>query len=403
MKNEIFANADVLTKQVLRVNKIICYIYAVLTLAPLVVFILCKVGLYNYPQNYALIAHILSIIVCVVLFILLQIPSCYRFYKYFAALSIQVIVFLLSLDVNLQLTITYMIVPMLAMMYCNVKFTLYSCTLSLISMLIGKWLCAEQAIQLFWPGITKQQYMLTTAGGHVLEFILGTIVLCSASSLARQLIMILQNRTKEVVNIQNQMVYSFADMIESRDGTTGQHVKRTSQTVSLISDYLLSHRTYEDVSSVDYKLIAMAAPLHDIGKMKVPDSILSKPGKLTKEEFEIIKTHSTEGGKIIDKTMSKIEDAHYVKIAKEMALFHHEKWNGQGYPKGLEGPSIPISARIMAIADVFDALCSSRSYKEAFSIDEAYNILEQSRGTHFEPCLVDVMVNIRPQLEKIYR
>ena len=146
----------------------------------------------------------------------------------------------------------------------------------------------------------------------------------------------------------------------------------------------------------------MAAPLHDIGKMKVPDAILSKPGKLTPEEYEIIKTHSEEGAKIIDRTMSQIEDPVYINFAREMALSHHEKWNGEGYPQKLKGEEIPISARIMAVADVFDALCSARSYKKAFTMDEAYDILRENSGTHFEPVLVDVMLNIREELETIY-
>ena len=146
----------------------------------------------------------------------------------------------------------------------------------------------------------------------------------------------------------------------------------------------------------------MAAPLHDIGKMKVPDIILSKPGKLEPDEYEVIKTHSLEGAKIIDKIMPKIGDAEYIKYAREMALNHHEKWNGEGYPNGLKEQEIPISARIMAVADVFDALCSKRSYKKPFTIDQAYSIMEESRGIHFEPILVDVIIALRPKLEQIY-
>lgn len=214
----------------------------------------------------------------------------------------------------------------------------------------------------------------------------------------------LKQQTNNVSAIKNNIVYSFADMIESRDGTTGQHVKRTSQIVDRIVTELLMHNVYGDeVSPLEYEMIILAAPLHDIGKIKVPDSILSKPGRLTDEEFEIIKTHPVEGEKILRKTMDKIEDEQYLRIARDMALYHHEKWNGTGYPKGLAGHDIPVCARIMAIADVFDALCSSRSYKEAYSIDRAFGILEESRGEHFEPCLVDVMYSIRGVLEQIYR
>lgn len=213
----------------------------------------------------------------------------------------------------------------------------------------------------------------------------------------------LKQQVKYINNMQNHIVYSFADMIESRDGTTGQHVKRTSLVVDLLTGYLKKKKIYADkLKSGDYALISLAAPLHDIGKIKVPDRILSKPGKLTPEEFEIIKTHPVVGEKIINKTMLKIEDDRYLTIAREMALYHHEKWDGTGYPEGLKGKKIPISARIMAVADVFDALCSSRSYKQAFSIDEAFEIVDKSSGTHFEPVLVEAMHALKDQLTEIY-
>ncbi len=217
------------------------------------------------------------------------------------------------------------------------------------------------------------------------------------------LVLDLKQQVEYINNMQNRIVYSFADMIESRDGTTGQHVKRTSLVVDLLTKYLRKNNVYTDkLEPEDYGLISLAAPLHDIGKIKVPDRILSKPGKLTDEEFEIIKTHPVVGEKIINKTMFKIEDERYLRIAREMALHHHEKWNGTGYPMGLKDGQIPISARIMAVADVFDALCSARSYKKAFTIDEAFAIIDESSGSHFEPVLVDAMHALRNELTEIY-
>lgn len=217
------------------------------------------------------------------------------------------------------------------------------------------------------------------------------------------MVLSLRKKAEYVSEMQNQIVFSFADMIESRDGTTGQHIKRTSTVVTMLVKKLREHNTYADrLLPGDYDMIALAAPLHDIGKIKVPDSILSKPGKLTKEEFVTVRIHPVEGEKIIKKTMSHIENERYLKLAREMALYHHEMWNGQGYPEGLAGEDIPISARIMAIADVFDTLCSVRSYKEAYSVSQAFTILEDSRGTQFEPCLVDAMKGLRPELEKLY-
>lgn len=214
----------------------------------------------------------------------------------------------------------------------------------------------------------------------------------------------LKKQGQYVSDMQNQIVFSFADMIESRDGSTGLHVKRTSQVVELLLKQIRAKNVYgEKMGDDDYEMITLAAPLHDIGKIKIPDAILSKPGKLTEEEFSTIKTHPVEGEKIIRKTMAKIEDENYLEIARDMALYHHEKWNGTGYPEGLKEDEIPVCARIMAVADVFDALCSARCYKKAFTIDEAYAIFEESRGTHFEPVLVDILQELRPDLEQIYQ
>lgn len=144
-----------------------------------------------------------------------------------------------------------------------------------------------------------------------------------------------------------------------------------------------------------------AAPLHDIGKINISDTVLNKPGRLTAEEFEIIKTHSAEGGKIIRQTLTNIESEEYLKMAEDMAMYHHEKWNGSGYPAHLAGEQIPLAARIMAVVDVFDALTSKRVYKDAFSIDKAFQIMEESSGSHFDPAIVGEFLSMRDEIEAI--
>ena len=144
-----------------------------------------------------------------------------------------------------------------------------------------------------------------------------------------------------------------------------------------------------------------SAPLHDIGKIAVPDSILNKPGKLTKEEFDIMKTHTTKGGQIIKSIIESVPNSHYLEEAKNLATYHHERWDGKGYPTGLAGEDIPLSARIMAVADVFDALVSKRSYKEGFSYDKALNIIQEESGTHFDSKLVDVFIAAKDEVLKV--
>lgn len=398
------SSTDFFTQHEIRINKIVGKIYLGLCMIPLLIHVMTVLGYYNYPVNRGIFAISVSLLLGVFLIIFNRSGICPRAFKYIMLTSIQFIIFLYSCDVNIQITSLYMLAPMIAVLYFNPRLTAFACLISIVSMLTGIVLSAEQAVEILWRGVSPVQYIFTTGGGRFVEMIGASAVFISTSTIARNMLRSLKQRNQKINSMQSGLVYSFADMIESRDGTTGEHVKRTSQTVDYITKYLMAHPeccSY-GLKKSDYELITMAAPLHDIGKMKVPDAILSKPGKLTPEEYDIIKTHSDSGAKIIDRTMSNIEDPVYINFAREMALSHHEKWNGEGYPQGLKGEEIPISARIMAVADVFDALCSERSYKKAFTIDEAYDILKENKGTHFEPVLVDVMLNIRSDLEKIY-
>lgn len=211
----------------------------------------------------------------------------------------------------------------------------------------------------------------------------------------------IKSHQQHIMDLQYKTIVGMANLIESRDGETGEHVKRTGFYVDLIARELAEHSKYSDVIDAEYiENLWKAAPLHDIGKIKVPDAILQKPGKLTNEEFEVIKTHAREGGNIIDETMGEIEEAAYLQMAHNVAQYHHEKWNGKGYPEGLKGEDIPLCARIMAVADVFDALTSERCYKKAMSVDQAYEIIEESSGSHFDPVVVEAFVKLRPKIEQ---
>lgn len=208
-----------------------------------------------------------------------------------------------------------------------------------------------------------------------------------------------EEKAKKISDIQERFIVSFANMIELRDDVTGQHVKRTSKYVEIIAKALKDRNIYPGVITDDFvRAICKAAPLHDIGKIAITDNILRKPGKLTDEEFEIIKTHPKVGGDMLKEAL-KLDDAdEYLYYAYEMAMYHHEKWNGTGYPEGIKGNEIPLSARIMAIADVFDAITSKRSYKDKISEERAFEIIEQSKGTHFDPILVNVFMEIKDEI-----
>ena len=192
--------------------------------------------------------------------------------------------------------------------------------------------------------------------------------------------------------MQNHVIELLANVIETRDVSTGLHIIHTKQYVELIARAMQNDDKYNGIltDEVIERLIS-AAPLHDIGKIVVSDSILLKPGKLTKEEFENIKLHTSAGEKLISDFFSEIDDTEFLKTAEEIAACHHEKWDGSGYPCGLKGEEIPLSARIMAIADVFDALVSVRVYKDSISPEAALEIIYSESGSHFDPDIVRIV------------
>ena len=209
-------------------------------------------------------------------------------------------------------------------------------------------------------------------------------------------------QTKKVISIQHSVIASFAKKIEARDGVTGLHIKHTCEYVKIVAKALKEEGKYKDILTDEYlDYVIQAAPLHDIGKIAIPDYVLKKADRLTNEEFEIIKTHPAVGAKIIDETLAGLEDDAYVKITRDVALYHHEKWDGNGYPKGLKGEDIPLCARIMAIADVYDALRSKRSYKEGFSKEKSKDIIWESSGTHFDPEIVETFMNHIEEIEQV--
>ena len=212
----------------------------------------------------------------------------------------------------------------------------------------------------------------------------------------------IMERNRKMLAIQESTIIGMANLIESRDHDTGEHVKRTSVYVELLAKAAQKDGYLPEILNDRYvELTVKAAPLHDIGKITVSDSILQKPGKLTEEEFERMKTHTTAGGRIVGEVLGNIEDREYIEIASRVAAAHHEKWNGSGYPLGLKGDEIPLCARIMAVADVFDALVSKRCYKEQMPVDKAFDIIKESGGTHFDPELARLFVSIRSDIEKV--
>ncbi|MBO7412602.1 MAG: HD domain-containing protein [Fibrobacter sp.] len=213
----------------------------------------------------------------------------------------------------------------------------------------------------------------------------------------------LEAAADRITRMQDEIIINFAEMVEARDTSTGDHIKKTAFYVEAIADELQKEGKFSEILTDSYKdKLKRSAPLHDIGKIAVSDLILNKPGKLTDEEFAIMKSHTTQGMKILSKIEANANntmDDNYLKESIEMAHYHHEKWDGSGYPTGIKGEEIPLSARIMAVADVFDALVAERVYKKPFPYEKAMAIITEGAGKHFDPVVVEAFCHIS---EKLY-
>jgi response regulator RpfG family c-di-GMP phosphodiesterase len=212
----------------------------------------------------------------------------------------------------------------------------------------------------------------------------------------------LKERTELLQQTQDVAILSLASLAETRDNETGAHIMRTQRYVYVLANYLKNDSDYEEaLTEENIQLIYKSAPLHDIGKVGIPDNILLKPGRLTDEEFKIMKRHPNYGRKALNSAGKILGKNSFLKFAEEIAFTHHEKWDGSGYPRSLKGAEIPVSGRLMAVADVYDALISKRVYKDAFSHEKAKAIILESSGTHFDPKVVDAFINCESDFVKI--
>jgi len=209
-------------------------------------------------------------------------------------------------------------------------------------------------------------------------------------------------KIKTVVELQDTLLMAMAELVECRDDVTGRHIERARGYLAVLIEAMKKQGLFmEEVSTWNIKLVLQSAQLHDVGKIAVKDGILNKLGKLSNEEFEDIKRHAAFGGALIEKIIRNTNERAFLEYAKIFALTHHEKWDGSGYPSGLKGEEIPLLGRLMAIADVYDALRSARPYKDPYPHEEAVKIIWEGRGRHFDPRLVDLFISVSDEFAKI--
>ncbi|ENY72499.1 response regulator [Aeromonas diversa CDC 2478-85] len=212
-------------------------------------------------------------------------------------------------------------------------------------------------------------------------------------------------RTHELEMLQDAIIVAMASLAETRDNETGNHIRRTQHYVRALANQLVSEGRYMDqLTPAVIELLFKSAPLHDVGKVGIPDQVLLKPGKLTEDEFEVMKSHTTQGLKALKAVEEALDfECAFLNLANEIAYSHQEKWDGSGYPEGLKGEAIPLSARLMSVADVYDALISKRVYKPPFSHEKAVSIIREGRGQHFDPVVVDAFLAIEGHFQEIAR
>lgn len=228
------------------------------------------------------------------------------------------------------------------------------------------------------------------------------LAFCKMAEDSIQYVADIQAKSQTISRMQNGLIMVLADMVESRDQNTGDHVRKTAAYTRIIMNELRREGIYTDQLTDEFiENVVNSAPLHDVGKIKVPDAVLNKPGRLDNDEYQTMKCHTTTGAEIISEAIELVSDSDYLEEAKNLAAFHHERWDGNGYPHGLKGEEIPLSARIMAVADVFDALVSHRSYKDGMPVDMALDIIRDGIGTHFDPNVARAFLNAESEVRLV--
>jgi len=438
------------------INNMVSRILVALIFVPILIVVLSIFELFEVPHQFSLSLFIYILLMSLALKILIKFEKVPKFTMYLGLIGIEFFIALIGTNANAGIYIAYGLVPIISCLYYNKKLSNSICVLSYIFMLISLFIKYKNDADLFGHSAVIKSY-LAVAVGYTIEFTFvfiiiklltdrtyGTLkhllsLIDDRNGLIKRLkenseVITLMNdeletkngelektnseyqkknieleqrnkayeeKEEELHNTQDRIINFVASSLKCHDLLTGFHVEHTKKYVDLISKKLREQGKYTDILTDEtIKLYSDAAFLHDLGKLHTAESILNKPGKLVFEEFEVMKKHPEDGAKLIE-TLPIIGNGDFNKIARDIALYHHEKWDGTGYPKHISGDKIPLCARIMTAADVLDALISLRTYKEPMPLDKAMRIFEDSSGKQFEPCIVDAVVACKEEIKKI--
>lgn len=397
--SELFFNENIRS-----VNKVVEILLLTCAVVPVAFCILTLCGIWRVPHSYSASIFSYSIMCFLISHWLNKSPKTQKIGMYAGIIFTALFVELLAVRNIIQVNITYAAVPFLSCLYFNKKITITSTITSFALMVFALFIRSKTVLTVMATDVqvhTPQTWFISTLVGYSIEFLFIFLIALTMAKRSHKAIELLHTQNQNLQNTQDMIIGFVASCLGSHDLFTGRHVQHTKHYVRIIASKLRELGYYRDVlTDENIHLYETAAFLHDIGKIHIPEGVLNKIGKFTEEDYKVMKTHPVEGKRLLEQ-LPKIGDGRFNQIAIDMAFTHHEKWDGTGYPRGLKGEEIPLCGRIMAAADVMDALISKRLYKEPFTINEAINIFNESIEKQFEPCIVEATKACHAEIEEL--
>lgn len=398
---ELFFNENIRS-----VNKVVEILLLTCAVVPLAFCVLSLLGIWRVPHDYSALMFSYSVFSFFVAHGLNRFPKTQKIGMYFGIIAAAGFVELLAVKNIIQVNITYAVVPFLSCLYFNKKVTITSTITGFALMVFALFVRSKTVLTVMATDVqvhNPHTWFISTLVGYSIEFLFIFLLALTMANRSHKAIELLHTQNVNLKNTQDMIIEFVASCLGSHDLFTGRHVQHTKHYVKIIATKLRDFGYYTDVLTDEtIHLYETAAFLHDIGKIHIPEGVLNKIGKFTEEDYKVMKTHSVEGKRLLEQ-LPKIGDGRFNQIAIDMAFTHHEKWDGTGYPRGLKGKEIPLSGRIMAAADVMDALISKRLYKEQFTINEAIKIFNESTEKQFEPCIVEATKACQEEIEELAR
>ena len=415
-------NESFFEDNIVNVNKKVSKILFCTIPVPIVFAVFSAINIWIVPHSYSLCVFLYSTILSFLYWFLIKKDFNQLFLMYMGIFATSGFVFLLGYEGIITITVSFAFPPFITCLYYNRRITRYTTIVCFILSCVCYWTRSYRVPVVLAGADTPFYWFVKNIIGLVIEyvflFILTDYMATRTHNTLQKLVRSMESSEKayrelkdsnrkvreknnQLAETQFKIIQFVAQCLGSHDLFTGRHIMHTQKYVEVICNEMVKLGLYtNELTSKNIELFKNAAFLHDIGKIHVPEGILNKIGKFTDEEFDLMKCHTTEGKNLLE-FLPMVNDGRFNEIAKQMAHYHHEKWHGSGYPNKIAGIEIPLSARIMAAADVMDALLSQRLYKEPKTIDEAIEIFESSRDSHFESCIVDAVISCKDKIAAI--